>query len=89
MKQVIFTGAATALVTPFQKDGSIAWDELERLVEFQVQAIRISIWPAVPPVKQPTMTTEEHTQVIKFIIERRRAGCLSSQALAATTLLSA
>ena len=32
MKQVIFTGAATALVTPFAQDGSIAWEELARLV---------------------------------------------------------
>ena len=37
MKQMIFTGAATALVTPFHGDGSIAWDELERLVELQIE----------------------------------------------------
>ena len=37
MKHMIFTGAATALVTPFHGDGSIAWDELERLVELQIE----------------------------------------------------
>ena len=37
MKQVIFTGAATALVTPFDKNGDISWGEIERLVEFQIE----------------------------------------------------
>lgn len=70
MKQVIFTGAATALVTPFQKDGSIAWDELERLVEFQVQGGIDAIVACGTTGEAATMTTEEHTQVIKFIIEK-------------------
>lgn len=70
MKQVIFTGAATALVTPFQKDGSIAWDELERLIEFQVQGGIDAIVACGTTGEAATMTTEEHTQVIKFIIEK-------------------
>ena len=72
MKQVIFTGAATALVTPFQKDGSIAWDELERLVEFQVQGGIDAIVACGTTGEAATMTTEEHTQVIKFIIEKAK-----------------
>ena len=37
MKQVIFTGAATALLTPFDQNGEISWEELEKLIEFQIE----------------------------------------------------
>ena len=36
-KDLIFTGAGTALVTPFTSAGEIAWEELDRLVEFQLE----------------------------------------------------
>lgn len=53
MKQMIFTGAATALVTPFHGDGSIAWDELERLVELQIEGGIDAIVFAAPLGKPP------------------------------------
>ena len=36
MKQGIFSGCGTALVTPFLMDGSVDWDSLDRLVEAQL-----------------------------------------------------
>ena len=36
MKNTIFTGVGTALVTPFNQHGEIAWEELEKLVEMQI-----------------------------------------------------
>ena len=72
MKQVIFTGAATALVTPFAQDGSIAWEELERLVEFQIEGGIDAIVACGTTGEAATMTTEEHTQVIRFIIEKAK-----------------
>lgn len=70
MKHMIFTGAATALVTPFHGDGSIAWDELERLVELQIEGGIDAIVACGTTGEAATMTTEEHTQVIRFIIEK-------------------
>lgn len=70
MKHLIFTGAATALVTPFDQNGAICWDELEKLVEFQIQGGIDAIVACGTTGEAATMTTEEHTQVIKFIIER-------------------
>ncbi len=70
MKQTIFTGAATALVTPFDGQGNISWDELERLVEFQIQGGIDAIVACGTTGEAATMTTEEHTQVIQFIIEK-------------------
>lgn len=70
MKQLIFTGAATALVTPFDQQGNISWEELEKLVEFQIEGGIDAIVACGTTGEAATMTTEEHTQVIKFIIEK-------------------
>lgn len=70
MKQVLFTGAATALVTPFDQNGAIAWEELERLVELQIAGGIDAIVACGTTGEAATMTTEEHTQVIRFIIEK-------------------
>lgn len=70
MKQVLFTGAATALVTPFDQNGAIAWEELERLVELQIAGSIDAIVACGTTGEAATMTTEEHTQVIRFIIEK-------------------
>ena len=70
MKQVLFTGAATALVTPFDQNGAIAWEELERLVELQIAPGIDAIVACGTTGEAATMTTEEHTQVIRFIIEK-------------------
>lgn len=70
MKQTIFTGAATALVTPFDSQGNISWEELERLVEMQVNGGIDAIVACGTTGEAATMTTEEHTQVIKFIIDK-------------------
>ncbi len=70
MKQVIFTGAATALVTPFDKNGEISWDELERLIEFQIEGGIDAIVACGTTGEAATMTTEEHTETIRFIIEK-------------------
>ena len=36
MKKIIFKGVATALVTPFKEDGSINFDMVSKLIEFQI-----------------------------------------------------
>ncbi|MBQ5681278.1 MAG: dihydrodipicolinate synthase family protein, partial [Bacteroidaceae bacterium] len=37
MAQNKFRGLGIALVTPFQADGSIDFDALDRLIEYQIQ----------------------------------------------------
>ena len=72
MKQVIFTGAATALVTPFDKNGDISWGEIERLVEFQIEGGIDAIVACGTTGEAATMTTEDHIKVIQFIIDRAK-----------------
>lgn len=70
MKQVIFTGAATALVTPFDAQGNISWDELEKLVEFQIEKGIDAIVACGTTGEAATMTTEDHIKTIQFILEK-------------------
>ena len=70
MKQVIFTGAATALVTPFNKEGGIDWQELERLVEFQIEGGIDAIVACGTTSEAATMSVEEHAETIRFIINK-------------------
>lgn len=67
MKELLFTGAGTALATPFHEDGSIAWDELEKLVEFQIENGIDAIIACGTTGEAATMTAEEHLQTIDFI----------------------
>ena len=67
MKEVIFTGSGVALVTPFHDDFSINYDELERLVEYQIENGTDLILACGTTGESSTMTEEEHLSVIRFM----------------------
>ena len=69
-KDMIFTGAGTALVTPFTPAGEIAWEELEKLVDFQLEGGIDAIIACGTTGEAATMTAEEHLKVVDFIIKR-------------------
>ena len=68
----IFEGAGVALITPFQENGAIDYNRLEELVEEQIAGGTDAIVACGTTGEAATMTTEEHTQVIKFIIEKAK-----------------
>lgn len=72
MKNIPFTGAATALVTPFDANGEILWDELARLVEMQITEDIDAIVACGTTGESATMTAEEHLKTIRFIIEQTK-----------------
>jgi 4-hydroxy-tetrahydrodipicolinate synthase len=66
-----FTGAITALVTPFRRQ-RVAFDDLERLVAFQLRG-RIDGLAAVGTTgESPTLSHEEHLDVIRAVIAAAR-----------------
>ena len=70
MKQGIFSGCGTALVTPFLMDGSVDWDSLDRLVEDQL-AGGVSCLVAAGTTGEPaTMTREERMAVIRRVVQK-------------------
>ncbi|MFN3329875.1 MAG: dihydrodipicolinate synthase family protein, partial [Pyrinomonadaceae bacterium] len=62
-------GCATALVTPFRKDGSIDEDCFRALVERQVKNGVKLLVPCGTTGESATMTEKERLQVIKICIE--------------------
>ena len=68
MKKNLFIGCGTALVTPFTKDG-VNFEELEKLLEFQIKQGADSIIVCGTTGESSTMTLEEKEQVIKFTVE--------------------
>lgn len=65
-----FEGTATALVTPFKKDGDIDFDAFGKLIDFQIEAGIEGIVPCGSTGEAATMSKEEKISVIKFAIER-------------------
>ena len=72
MKEIVFTGAAVALVTPFSPDGSVNYDELERLIEFQIANGTDAIVTCGTTGEAATLSEEEHTKVMDFTIRKVR-----------------
>lgn len=70
MKEVIFTGAGVALVTPFKSDWSVNFDELERLIEYQIQNGTDAIITCGTTGEAKTLSSLEHTAVIDFTVKK-------------------
>ena len=62
MKETIFTGAAVALVTPFNPDMSVNYEELEKLIEFQITSGTDAIVTCGTTGEAATLTDEEHVR---------------------------
>ncbi|SDA24138.1 4-hydroxy-tetrahydrodipicolinate synthase [Ruminococcus sp. YE71] len=70
MKKTIFTGAGVAIATPMNADGSINYDELGRLIDFQIENGTDAIIICGTTGESACMTDEEHIECIKFAVER-------------------
>ena len=69
MKKTIFTGMATAMVTPMRQ-GQVDYEALERFIEFQI-ASGINALVAVGTTgESATLSPEERRQVIRFTLEK-------------------
>lgn len=68
----IFTGAGVAIVTPFKEDGSIHYDKLDELIDYQCKNGTDSIIICGTTGESATMTEEEHMECVKFAIERTK-----------------
>jgi len=71
MKLRPLTGAITALVTPF-KNEAVAFDDLRKLVEFQVKSGIHGLVPVGTTGESPTLSHEEHMEVVRAVIESTR-----------------
>ena len=65
MKQIIFKGAATALVTPMNNDGSVNYERLESLVNEQIDGGIDALIICGTTGEKSTLRYDEHLKVIE------------------------
>ena len=64
----IFTGAAVAIVTPFNQDGSVNYERLDNLIEYQIKNGTDAIVICGTTGEASTLSHEEHISVIKHCV---------------------
>ncbi|MDX9917772.1 MAG: 4-hydroxy-tetrahydrodipicolinate synthase [Gudongella sp.] len=69
MKERVFTGAATAIVTPFNQEG-VDYENFERMIEWQIKEGINAIVACGTTGEATTLTEEEHKAVIKFTVDK-------------------
>lgn len=70
MKNTIFTGAAIAIITPMNADGSINYDVLGKMIDSQIENGTDAIVICGTTGEASTMTDAEHLECIRFAVER-------------------
>lgn len=68
MRKPIFTGAGTAIITPFTEDG-VDYEKLRETIEFQISKGIDAIVVAGTTGEASTMPDDEHLTVIKFVVK--------------------
>ena len=69
MNREIFRGIGTALVTPMSESG-VDYDALARLLDFQLEGGVDALIVCATTGEAPTLTDEEHIDVIEFCVDR-------------------
>lgn len=67
-KKRVFTGAATALITPFT-DGGINYSQFERLINWQIESGIDALVICGTSGESSTMTDDEHRDAIRFAVK--------------------
>lgn len=62
-----FTGMGVALITPFKKDGSIDYDALRRLIEYQIKNGTDYFVVLGTTAETPTLTKQERAELVSFV----------------------
>lgn len=70
MKNTVFTGVATAIITPMFEDGSIDYASFERLIEWQIEKGIDAIVAVGTTGEGSTLSDEEHREALKFCVDK-------------------
>lgn len=69
MKEPIFTGAAVAIITPMNEDGSVNYEEFAKFVDFQIENGTDAIVICGTTGESSTLRVVEHNACIKWCID--------------------
>ena len=70
MKNTIFTGMATALVTPMAADGSVDYEAFGRFVEFQLEGGINALVVMGTTGENATIEYDDQREIIRFVVEK-------------------
>lgn len=72
----MFKGVYTAIITPFTEEGAVDWDSLKNLIEYQIEKKISGIVPMGTTGESPTLSHDEHDEVIEKVVEWVDGRCL-------------
>ncbi|MBP3348811.1 MAG: 4-hydroxy-tetrahydrodipicolinate synthase [Clostridia bacterium] len=70
MKKTVFTGAATAIITPMDQNGNVDYEKFGELIEWQIAEGIDAIVVCGTTGESSTLTDEEHKEAIRFGVEK-------------------
>lgn len=70
MKNTLFTGAGIAIITPFNEDGSINYERLGKMIDYQIENGTDAIIICGTTGEASTMSDEEHLECIRFAVKK-------------------
>ncbi len=65
----MISGSIVAMVTPMADDGSVAWDQVEKLVEWHISEGTVGIVPVGTTGESPTVSMQENCDIITRVVE--------------------
>ena len=74
MKKTVFTGAATAIITPM-KDNQVDYKKFDELIEWQITEGIDAIVVCGTTGEASTLTDDEHKECIRFAVEKVAGRC--------------
>ena len=72
MKETVFRGAATAMITPMREDGSVDYEAMGRLINWQIEQGIDALLIAGTSGEGSTLSDEEHRKVLQFAVNQAR-----------------
>ena len=69
LKQHVFTGAATALITPMKSDG-IDYERYGKLIDWQIESGINALVVCGTSGEAPTLTDNEHCKILEYAVKR-------------------
>jgi 4-hydroxy-tetrahydrodipicolinate synthase len=72
MRNNLFRGVTTAMITPFKADGSVDYDGLRRNASFQIENGVLGLLPLGTTGEAPTLSGDEKEGVVRTVVETAR-----------------
>jgi 4-hydroxy-tetrahydrodipicolinate synthase len=78
MRNNLFRGVTTAMITPFKADGSVDYDGLRRNASFQIENGVLGLLPLGTTGEAPTLSGDEKEGVVRTVVEtaRKQSGAV-------------